>query len=363
MLIEIYDYAAKLLNNMTATAAATTETTAESREVRPRAGAGAGAPDIINKQSVGNDAVQKPELEAQSESESESNAESSSPSRTANLTTKLLQATTGNMRNLLNRTLGTMARANPAQHTPLPTLLLQAALDVDVTQGQRIDQPPHQLQPLPKTQSHQSLANATFHPLAGGEPADIYSAFSALPGGNLSGFIESSTTAASSVLSSTLPATSSMAATFQAQTVATFIAAGNKNRPTTIVVYPTVSPESIVIPIVSCIFGFPILALIVICCLRRRAKLARERDRRRNYDMQDHAVSLVRFSPIHRLNYRSSRAISLRPERSLSQGFTSLELDTVLEERCSDVEQTQTEILNPESPMDTTSYKMSFSSS
>ncbi|XP_037825102.1 putative GPI-anchored protein pfl2 isoform X2 [Lucilia sericata] len=149
-----------------------------------------------------------------------------------------------------------------------------------------------------------------------------------------------------------------------AQTVATFIA-GNKNRATTIIVYPTVSPESIVIPIVSCIFGFPILAFIVICCLRHRAKLARERDRRRNYDMQDHAVSLVRFSPIHRLNYRSSRAISLRPERSLSQGFTSLELDTVVEERCSDVEQTQTEILNPDSPMEssTTSYKMSFSSS
>ncbi|XP_053951694.1 uncharacterized protein LOC128859045 isoform X1 [Anastrepha ludens] len=153
-----------------------------------------------------------------------------------------------------------------------------------------------------------------------------------------------------------------MEATTPAQTVATFIAAGHKNR-ATIIVYPTVSPESIVIPIVSCIFGFPILALLVICCLRRRAKLARERDRRRNYDMQDHAVSLVRFSPIHRLNYRPSRAISLRPERSLSQGFTSLELDTVVEERCSDVEQTQTEILNAESPMETTSsYKMSFSS-
>lgn len=63
----------------------------------------------------------------------------------------------------------------------------------------------------------------------------------------------------------------------------------------------SVSPESVVIPIVSCIFGFPLLALLVICCLRKRAKLARERDRRRNYDMQDHAVSLVRFSPIHRL--------------------------------------------------------------
>lgn len=63
-----------------------------------------------------------------------------------------------------------------------------------------------------------------------------------------------------------------------------------------------VSPESIVIPILSCILGFPLLALLVICCLRRRAKLARERDRRRNYDLQDHAVGLVRISNIHRLS-------------------------------------------------------------
>ncbi|XP_037935993.1 uncharacterized protein LOC119669988 [Teleopsis dalmanni] len=167
---------------------------------------------------------------------------------------------------------------------------------------------------------------------------------------------------AADVAATLMPPTRHIASsTFPTQTVATFIA-GNKNRATTIIVYPTVSPESIVIPIVSCIFGFPILALIVICCLRRRAKLARERDRRRNYDMQDHAVSLVRFSPIHRLNYRSSRAISLRPERSMSQGFTSLELDTVMEERCSDIEQTQTEIINAESPMESISYKASFSS-
>lgn len=55
------------------------------------------------------------------------------------------------------------------------------------------------------------------------------------------------------------------------------------------------------------ILGFPLLALLVICCLRRRAKLARERDRRRNYDLQDHAVSLVRFSPIHRLSESENR--------------------------------------------------------
>ncbi|EDW30546.1 GL26844 [Drosophila persimilis] len=347
---------------MTATAAETTEAAPDSRGAGAGAGPGPGAPNIINNQSVGNDADESDRRAERPDPESESESESSNPPRTANLTAKLLQATTGNMRNLLNRTLSTIAsasasaNANPAQHVPLPAILLQAVLDVDVTQGQRIDQPPHQLQQLPETQSaigHQSLANATSNPPAGTESADIYSAFSALPGGNMSGFIESSTTAASSVLSSTLPtlpATSSMAATFQAQTVATFIAAGNKNRPTTIVVYPTasnhsqtyifsidididividreerrrvralehsllnglwyttselllcfvsfrfvpVSPESIVIPIVSCIFGFPILALIVICCLRRRAKLARERDRRRNYDMQDHAVSLL----------------------------------------------------------------------
>lgn len=36
-----------------------------------------------------------------------------------------------------------------------------------------------------------------------------------------------------------------------------------------------VSPETVVVPIVSSIIGFPILALLVICCLRKRAKMAR----------------------------------------------------------------------------------------
>ncbi|XP_055300200.1 uncharacterized protein LOC129567388 isoform X1 [Sitodiplosis mosellana] len=152
-------------------------------------------------------------------------------------------------------------------------------------------------------------------------------------------------------------------------------ASSNGQNKRTIIIYPTVplrvslqsclrnartkaqqtraklSPESIVIPIVSCIFGFPLLALLVICCLRHRAKMARERDRRRNYDLQDHAVSLVRFSPIHRLTNRTTRAVSLRSERSLSRGFPSLDLDTVLEER-SDQEQTQTDLMTPESPSD-----------
>lgn len=41
---------------------------------------------------------------------------------------------------------------------------------------------------------------------------------------------------------------------------------------------------------------------------------------------------------------RTTRAISLRSERSMSRGFPSLELDTVMEER-SDPEQTQVTIM------------------
>ncbi|XP_048505281.1 uncharacterized protein LOC105684774 isoform X3 [Athalia rosae] len=117
----------------------------------------------------------------------------------------------------------------------------------------------------------------------------------------------------------------------------------------TILVYPTVSPESIIVPIVSCILGFPLLALLVICCLRRRAKLARERARRRNCDMDHGALSLVRFSPIHRLAGvgRTNRAVSLRSERC-SRAFPSLELDTVVEERSDPEQSTALELSSPD---------------
>ncbi|CAG9769853.1 unnamed protein product [Ceutorhynchus assimilis] len=105
------------------------------------------------------------------------------------------------------------------------------------------------------------------------------------------------------------------------------------NKRPVILIYPTVSPETVVIPIISCIFGFPLLALLVICCLRRRAKLAREQARRRNMDF-DHG---------------RSRAISLRSERAMSRGFPSLELDTVVEERSElEAEQTVVEMMTPD---------------
>ncbi|XP_043254369.1 uncharacterized protein LOC122398508 isoform X2 [Colletes gigas] len=123
----------------------------------------------------------------------------------------------------------------------------------------------------------------------------------------------------------------------------------------TILVYPTVTPESIIIPIVSCILGFPLLALMVICCLRRRAKLARERARRRNCDLDHGALSLVRFSPVHRLASkedlagidRSTRAVSLRSDRG-SRAFPSLDLDTVVEERSDPEQSTALELSSPD---------------
>ncbi|XP_042876686.1 uncharacterized protein LOC122256218 [Penaeus japonicus] len=43
----------------------------------------------------------------------------------------------------------------------------------------------------------------------------------------------------------------------------------------TVYVYPTISPRVVVVPILSCIFGFPVLVLLVICGLRYRARRAR----------------------------------------------------------------------------------------
>ncbi|XP_018916670.1 uncharacterized protein [Bemisia tabaci] len=123
----------------------------------------------------------------------------------------------------------------------------------------------------------------------------------------------------------------------------------------TVIVYPSVSPETIVIPIVSCIIGFPLFALLVICCLRRRAKLARERDRRRtqNFDPDRSGISLARLGTMHRLgvylagpNGGRSRAVSLKGERGMGRGFPSLDLDTVVEERSeADPETTMIEVL------------------
>ncbi|XP_065199834.1 uncharacterized protein LOC135831353 [Planococcus citri] len=129
------------------------------------------------------------------------------------------------------------------------------------------------------------------------------------------------------------------------------IAMPHQKKPNTIIIYPTIAPETVVIPIVSCIFGFPLLALLIICCLRHRAKLARERDRRRttNFTNEHSAMSLVRLSPMHKLGVylagaqqQKTKNTSTRNDRAMSRNFQSLELDTVIEERSSepDIENT-----------------------
>ncbi|XP_050071000.1 uncharacterized protein LOC126558951 [Anopheles maculipalpis] len=122
-----------------------------------------------------------------------------------------------------------------------------------------------------------------------------------------------------------------------------------------ILIYPTVSPETIVVPILSCIVGFPIFALLVICCLRRRAKIARERDRRRNFDLKANTITLVRFNSHHLSNQRS---ILLQSGDSLSRGYPSLDLDTVYEEKSdthcsSQFDSPAAHILLTDSPPDT----------
>ncbi|XP_050531946.1 uncharacterized protein LOC126900338 [Daktulosphaira vitifoliae] len=124
---------------------------------------------------------------------------------------------------------------------------------------------------------------------------------------------------------------------------------------TTIIIYPTVTPEKIIIPMVSCILGFPLVVLMVICCLRRRAKLARDRDRRRNLGFaractsDQGVISLARFSPMHKIgvylaagasaNSMSSTGSSgngmgrTHPLRSESRSYASCDLDPVAEER------------------------------
>ncbi|RZF35254.1 hypothetical protein LSTR_LSTR012221 [Laodelphax striatellus] len=77
--------------------------------------------------------------------------------------------------------------------------------------------------------------------------------------------------------------------------------------------------------------------------------------KQRNCESDPSAMSLVRFSPMHRLGVYlagptggRSRAVSLRSERAMSRAFPSLELDTVIEER-SDPETTGIEPGTPDS--------------
>ncbi|XP_035705515.1 uncharacterized protein LOC110845946 [Folsomia candida] len=73
------------------------------------------------------------------------------------------------------------------------------------------------------------------------------------------------------------------------------------NKTRVIIIYPTVSPEVVIVPIVSSILVFPIVAFIIICCLRRRAARARQKARMAKredpYLSERSCASVVRNSP------------------------------------------------------------------
>ncbi|OXA56255.1 hypothetical protein Fcan01_08832 [Folsomia candida] len=48
------------------------------------------------------------------------------------------------------------------------------------------------------------------------------------------------------------------------------------NRTRVIIIYPTVDPQIVVVPIISSIVIFPIVAFLVICCLRKMAARRRQ---------------------------------------------------------------------------------------
>ncbi|CRK95407.1 CLUMA_CG008728, isoform A [Clunio marinus] len=94
------------------------------------------------------------------------------------------------------------------------------------------------------------------------------------------------------------------------------------------IVYATVSPESVVVPIVSCIFAFPFIALLALLFLRKCSKACR-RFSSRNENYQDQNEDSIHFNRIHR--HTTRKPIYLY-SCNLSREISSKDLETVIEE-------------------------------
>ncbi|XP_076056185.1 uncharacterized protein LOC143034126 [Oratosquilla oratoria] len=85
----------------------------------------------------------------------------------------------------------------------------------------------------------------------------------------------------------------------------------------TVFVYPTVSPRVVVVPILSCIFGFPVLVMIVICGLRYRAQRARMRAKKaKGLDFSMMEFSVEPSIPLRYTNGKMQRS-SLTKKKTL----------------------------------------------
>ncbi|KAL7644640.1 UNVERIFIED_CONTAM: hypothetical protein RMT77_004181 [Armadillidium vulgare] len=104
----------------------------------------------------------------------------------------------------------------------------------------------------------------------------------------------------------------------------------------TVYVYPTISPHIVVIPILSCIFGFPILVLLIICALRNRARKARLKAKKRR--PPEHTITeLVAHTTFSQSRYFNERVIRMKDGKRKTivrfKPMPELDLDTVVEEK------------------------------
>ncbi|XP_042219557.1 uncharacterized protein LOC121864550 [Homarus americanus] len=134
----------------------------------------------------------------------------------------------------------------------------------------------------------------------------------------------------------------------------------------TVYFYPTVSPRVVVVPILSCIIGFPVLVMLVICGLRYRAKRART-SAKKAHNVESSIMELSSGPSI--LASRCSNGKTHRQKRKKAlvrfKPMPEIDLDTVVEEKsefdaevtASDLLTTPEELIIPEEPTPPASFR------
>ncbi|XP_045621273.1 dentin sialophosphoprotein [Procambarus clarkii] len=133
----------------------------------------------------------------------------------------------------------------------------------------------------------------------------------------------------------------------------------------TVYFYPTVSPRVVVVPILSCIIGFPLLVLLVICGLRYRARRARI-SAKKAHSVESSVLELTSGPSILASRYSNGKSHRQKRKKALVRfkPMPEIDLDTVVEEKsefdaevtASDLLTTPDELIVPEE----TSFPASF---
>ncbi|XP_068233894.1 DNA ligase 1-like [Palaemon carinicauda] len=118
----------------------------------------------------------------------------------------------------------------------------------------------------------------------------------------------------------------------------------------TVYIYPTVSPKVVVVPILTCIFGFPVLVLLIICALRRRARRARTTAKKTRMKRDPCMQELASGPSIlaNRCKKEKEPRTSFKKKKTLVRfkPMPEIDLDTVVEEKSEfDAEVTASDLL------------------